>query len=123
MEIEQQPEQEAEQSKNMSVPYLVFTFGVGISLIACLAYAGVQRYSFLFSILIGGVAQVLFRVSKRMWLNSLNPGIYTSKNKNLLVTGIIETMPTVKVFSFLYLAMVAVSALWYGMGIFFALVF
>ena len=123
MEIEQQSEQETNQSKNMSAPYLVITFGAGIFLVSCLIYAGVKGYSFLLSILLGGIAQVLFRVSKRMWLNSLNPVINTSRNKNLLVTGIIETMPTVKVFGLLYLAMIAVSALWYGIGMFFAWVF
>ena len=125
MEIEQQAEtqQEKEEANKISIPYLIFTFGIGLSLIACLIYAGVQGLSFILSIIAGGFAQVFFRVSKRVWLNALNPDKNTSKHSSHLAAGIINTIPTVQVFAMLYMVMVAVSALWYGVGSFFDWVF
>lgn len=125
MEIEQQREltQESEDTNKMSVPYLVFTFGFGLSLIVCLVYAGLQGVPFILTIAVGGVAQVLFRVTKRAWRNALNPAKNTSKHSSHLAAGIIETIPTIKVFAMLYVTMVAVSALWYGIGSFFGWLF
>ena len=122
MEIEQQQETQGNTNK-MSVPYLVYTFGLGLSLIACLVYAGVQELPFILAIALGGIAQVFFRVTKRAWLNALNPEKNTSKHSSHLAAVIIETIPTIKIFALLYVVMVAVSALWYGIGRFFGWMF
>lgn len=118
MEIEQQHElpEETDKTNKMSAPYLVFTFGFGLSLIACLIYAGFRGLPFILTIAVGGVVQVFFRVTKRAWLNALNPNKTTNKYSSHLAAGIINTIPTIKIFVILYVVMVAVSALWFGIG-------
>ena len=107
----------------MSAPYLVYTFGFGLSLIAFLVYAGVRELPFILTIAVGGVVQVFFRVTKRAWLNALNPDKIANKQSSHLAAGIIDTIPTIKTFVILYVVMVAVSALWYGVGSFLGWVF
>ena len=125
MEIEQQHKapEETDRTNKISVPYLLYTFGFGLSLIACLVYAGVHGLPFILTIAAGGIAQVFFRVTKRAWLNSLNPDKITNQHSSHLAEGIINTIPTVKIFFLLYVVMMAVSALWYGIGNFFGWVF
>jgi hypothetical protein len=110
-----------EQEKKVTLPYLAYTFGVGLASIALVIYWGVIGFSFIISIAVGGLIQVLFRTTKRMWSNHLNPNMQGSRNP--LILGIIETLPTFKVFVSLYLIMVAVSSLWYGVGLFFGWIF
>jgi uncharacterized membrane protein YjjP (DUF1212 family) len=110
-----------EQEKKVTLSYLTYTFGVGLTSIALVVYWGVTGFSFLISIALGGLIQVFFRTTKRMWSNKLNPNIQDSRNP--LLVGIIETLPTAKVFMSLYLTMVAVSSLWYGVGLFFGWLF
>jgi hypothetical protein len=113
-----------EIEKKVSIPYLAYTFGVGIASIALITYWGFTGFSFFISIALGGLIQVLFRTTKRMWSNYLNPEIQSSDNsRNPLVLGIIDTLPSVKVFASLYAVMVVVSALWYGVGMFFGWLF
>ncbi|TDF41523.1 hypothetical protein EYS14_01305 [Alteromonadaceae bacterium M269] len=114
---------ETKENNSKSAPFLVFTFGVGFLIIACLVYLGTYGFNFWLSILIGGVAQVFFRVIKRIWANAINDSVYSSNNSNSLVQGGIDTLPTFKIFALLYVAMVSVSALWYGIGAFLAWLF
>ncbi|MDT0630089.1 hypothetical protein [Alteromonas sp. W364] len=103
--------------KNTSIPYLIYTFGLGLLIIGVLIYLGYTNEPFLISISIGAVAQVLFRVTKRMWSNRLNrhrTDVMTPKNP--MIQGIVDTLPTFKVFGLLYIAMLFVSALWFGIG-------
>lgn len=117
MDAESQIEAQDQTEKKTSLPYLFYVFGIGLASIALMIYWGYVGYSFLISVAIGGAIQVLFRTTKIMWSNSLNPQYNKTHNtKNIIVQGIVETLPTVKVFTFLYGAMILVSSLWYGIG-------
>jgi hypothetical protein len=94
----------------MSIPYLIYSFVVGISVVLAIIYAGLSQLSFIYSILIGGVAQSLFRLVKRMWLNKLNTSDKSDASDKTV------SVSNVKVFFMVYAAMVVVSAFWYGFG-------
>jgi len=113
-------EQTEEVEKKVTLPYLTYTFGIGVASIALIIYWGITEFSFFISIAIGGLIQVLFRTTKKMWSNYLNPELLDShKLRNPVVLGFIETLPSFKVFGFLYAVMVVVSAFWYAVGMFF----
>ena len=104
-------------TKNTSFPYLIYTFGFGLAIIFVLVYSGYNGYPFVISILIGALFQVIFRITKRMWSNNLNKDFdEVSTSRNPLIAGFVETLPTFKIFFLIYVAMVFVSALWFGMG-------
>jgi uncharacterized membrane protein YjjP (DUF1212 family) len=106
--------------KKTSPMYLLYVFLVGIASIAVVVYWGFTGFSFLISIAVGGLIQVVFRTTKRMWSNSLNPAPEaTEKNQNPFILGISETFSTVKIFASLYAVMVVVSGFWYGIGMLF----
>lgn len=107
----------SEQSdKRVTLPYLVYVFGVGIASIVLLIYWGVTGFSFPLAILIGGLIQLIFRVSKRMWSNILNPQPGSIDSKKVFLNATVEIMPTAKVFLFIYFVMIIVSAFWYSVG-------
>jgi len=113
-------EKTEEIEKKVTLPYLAYTFCIGIASIALIIYWGFTEFSFFISIALGGLIQVLFRTTKRTWSNYLNPELRGSnKLRNPIVLGIIETLPTFKVFGSLYAVMVVVSAFWYAVGMFF----
>ena len=93
----------------ISVPFLVYMFGVGFGLIVALGYAGYASWPFLITISVGAVAQLLFRVIKRVWKNPLNGGGGSSTEDRLDLKFFRNLLLA-------YIAMLAVSALWYGIG-------
>jgi len=105
--------------KRVTLTYLIYTFGIGIASIVLIIYWGFTGYSFFISLVIGGLIQVLFRTTKRMWSNYLNPELQDSiELRNPMISGVIETLPSFKVFGSLYAVMVVVSAFWYAVGMF-----
>jgi len=100
-----------------STPYLVYIILVGIPLFLFLIYLGFISYNFWLTVLVGGVAQVIFRVSKKAWSNLLNRHAENDRaQKDPIFTAILESTPTVTVLISLYLAMVLVCGLLYGFG-------
>jgi hypothetical protein len=93
----------------VSVPFLVYMFGVGLGLIVALGYAGYASWPFLATIAVGAVAQLLFRTIKRVWKNSLNVHGGSSSEEPF-------DLKFVRNLLLAYVAMLAVSALWYGLG-------
>ena len=105
-------EESPESNVETSVFYLVFMFGIGFGIIGVLVYAGFNSWNVWLTLLIGAVVQLAFRVTKRMWRNSLSSSDDSSPDnsdkqwtkadaRNLLIA---------------YPTMVAVCALWYGIG-------
>ena len=92
-----------------SVPFMVYMFGVGLGLIIALGYAGFASWPFLITIAVGAGAQLLFRVIKRVWKNSLNGEGGTSAEDRF-------DLKFFRNLALAYAAMLAVSALWYGIG-------
>jgi len=100
-----------------STPYLVYIILVGIPLFLLLIYLGFIGYNFWVTVLVGGVAQVIFRVSKKTWSNLLNRHAENDRaQKDPIFTAILESIPTITIFVSLYVAMVLVCGLLYGFG-------
>lgn len=102
-------ESSASSASKVSVPFLAYMFGVGIGLIVALGYAGYAAWPFLLTITIGAAAQLLFRIIKRAWKNSLNLNDGSSRDGTFNLKHFRNLL-------WAYIAMVAVSALWYGVG-------
>ncbi len=64
-------EESPESSVETRVPYLVFVFGIGFGVIGVLIYAGFKRWNVWLTLLLGAIVQLVFRVTKRVWRNSL----------------------------------------------------
>lgn len=95
----------------VSIAYLVFMFGVGFGLIGVLLYAGANQWHFPGTVLVGGLAQLAFRITKRYWKNALShqttgnddaPNGFSLTDFRDLVAG--------------YAVLCIVSALWYSIG-------
>ena len=99
----------ASSASKTSVPFMVYMFGVGLGVIVALCYAGYSSWPFLITIAVGAVAQLLFRVIKRAWKNSLN-GDDSSSAEDSFDLKFLRNLVLA------YVAMLAVSALWYGIG-------
>ncbi len=96
-------------ASKISAPFLVYMFGVGLGLIVALGYAGYASWPFLITIAVGAVAQLLFRIIKRVWKNSLNANGGSAPEDTFDPKFFRKLLLA-------YVAMVAVSALWYGVG-------
>lgn len=102
-----------DEAQSLTASYRAFSIVVGIGLVAALTYAGYAGLPPIPTILVGAVAQTIFRVSKRSWKRSLtnletnDPGASpkTTEDRKALIL--------------VFVAMIAVSALWYGVGWFF----
>lgn len=105
-------EESAESSVETSVSYLVFMFGIGFGIIGVLIYAGFNSWNVWLTLLLGAVVQLVFRVTKRLWKNSLSssdaslPGDSDNEWTRADVRNLLIAYPT----------MVVVCALWYGIG-------
>lgn len=109
-----------EIEKKVTLPYLTYTFVIGIASVALIIYWGFTEFSFFISIALGGLFQGLFRTIKRMWSNNLNSEL---KDSNKSVNPIALSFSTLKVFGSLYAVMVVVSAFWYAVGMFLSWLF
>ena len=101
---------EPRDGSNVSRAYLIFMYGVGFGLIAVLAYAGANHWNFLGTVLIGGLAQLAFRLTKRYWKNSVNDQLMDSDGEREF--SLFDYRDLVAAYGVLCI----VSALWYGMG-------
>jgi hypothetical protein len=102
--------------KKVTLPYLTYTFGIGLASIALIIYWGFTEFSFFISITLGGLIQGISRTIKRMWSNNLNPDL---QDLNHSKNSVALSSSSFKVFGSLYAVMVVVSALWYSVGMFF----
>jgi len=102
--------EEAETQEPVSGAYLAYTFIAGIGLIVVLTYGGYASWPLFPTIAAGALAQSVFRVIKRMWKRSLSSPGEPAQDLN------ISTAEATRYFVFLYVAMVLVSLLWYGIG-------
>lgn len=66
MDAQNQIEVQDQAEKKTSLPYLVYVFGIGLASMALMIYWGYIGYSFLVSVAVGGLIQVIFRTTKRM---------------------------------------------------------
>jgi len=109
MPYDEAPIEETEQPLTGS--YLIFVFVVGIGTVAMIAYAGGSHWPLIPTLLIGAAAQTVFRIGKRTWSNALTGENAVEGDENrLLSAAFIRTL------ALIYAAMIAVSALWYGVG-------
>ena len=98
------------ETQSLTLSYTAFSIVVGIGLVAALAYAGYTGLPLIPTILAGAAAQTVFRVSKRSWKNSL-----TTENTRSAGAESASNEPS-KALLLVFVAMIAVSALWYGVG-------
>lgn len=105
-------EESPESSVETSVSYLIFMFGVGFGIIGVLIYAGFNSWNVWLTLLLGAVVQLVFRVTKRLWRNSLSPSDESSSEKSEREW----TKTDVRNLLIAYPTMVVVCALWYGIG-------
>ncbi len=105
-------EEGAESDVVVSIPYLAYMYVVGFGIIGVLMYAGVNAWPFWLTVLIGGVVQLVFRIIKRTWKNSF------SSTEISPPEGPEQTLTRTDIRNLLiaYPTMVAVCALWYGIG-------
>lgn len=94
-----------------SASYLLFVFGVAFGIIGVLVYAGYTGWNFWLTFSIGAVVQLLFRIAKRLWRNSLqSSGGPADKPGNAWTRLNVRSLLTA------YVTMIVVCALWYGIG-------
>ena len=105
-------EESPDSSVETSVSYLVFTFGIGLGIIGVLIYAGFNSWNIWLTLLLGAVVQLVFRVTKRVWRNSLSSSDESSPDNS----GTEWTKADVRNLLIAYPTMVVVCALWYGIG-------
>ena len=94
---------------DIPISYLLFTFLVGIGLVVLIALAGYRAWPFVSTVLLGAAAQTVFRVTKRAWRNALQPAHASSENA-------ISTRLALTAYLAIYVVMLVVAALWYGVG-------
>lgn len=99
-----------ETPPNISIPYLLFTFGVGIGLVVLFAVAGYQGWPFVTTVLLGAAAQTVFRVTKRAWRYALEPTQLGDAEEET------STRLAFTAYLLIYAVMLFVTALWYGVG-------
>ena len=101
-----------------SIPYLIYILIVGISLFGLLIYLGFIGYKFWVTVLVGAAAQVIFRVSKKTWSNQLNKSSLNEDNSqsNPVFLAILESLPTFSILALLYVSMLFITGLLYGIG-------
>ena len=98
------------ETQSLTASYTAFSLVVGIGLVAALTYAGYTGQPLIPTILVGAAAQTVFRIIKRSWKNSLtnlgpkDAGAEPASNEHY------------KALILVFVAMIAVSALWYGVG-------
>ena len=109
MSNDEHPTEEATQA--LSGSYLVFAIVLGFGIIGVIAVAGAMQWPLIPTLLIGAAAQTVFRISKRTWSNALaGNNAAEGDGDRLLSAAFIKTL------ALIYAAMIAVSALWYGVG-------
>lgn len=94
--------------------YSSITTLVALSIVAVLIYLGVQGFPFWPVVLLAGIVQVIFRVSKRAWLNAFSAEQQTDGSAE--VDEGVSDGSAIGIYLALYAVMVLVSALWYGIG-------
>ena len=97
------------QEENLPVSplYLAYIFIIGFGLVAVFIYGGYVGWSLLYVSLVGALFQTLFRVGKQLWRSS-----FESNNE----TGSEQVGITAKAIAIIYITMIFVTALWYGVG-------
>src|SRR5688572_19534040 len=103
-------EQESQSAREVSYSYLAYVFGVGISLIAVLVYAGYSSWPVLPTLAVGAGAQWFFRVTKRMWRRSMGRSTPADDEEQ------VATLQGAKYAALIYIMMLVVCGVWYGIG-------
>jgi|GEM_PF-1778988 len=103
---------EPQRQKTRTI-YLLYTFIIGTLIISLLIFAGIKEYHLWPSVLLGGLVNTIFRVSKRTIKKNYSVDINNNEKSNLDT----DSISTAGVFSFMFLSMVIVSAFWYGVGV------
>ncbi|MGH1366377.1 MAG: hypothetical protein ACRBF0_22645 [Calditrichia bacterium] len=95
------------------ISYFLYVFLFGSLIICIIVFAGMKGYNFWLSTILGGIAQTVFRLSKRM----LKRANITSTEKSSKAEEQIVSWSALNVFVFIFLFMMIVSAFWYGIGV------
>ena len=107
-----------------SIPFLIYTFGFGIPLFIVIVYAGYKLWPFWLTILVGGLVQTAFRISKQSWRNKLAGTIVHPQRQEssdsaedvALRDKVEANLNSPLGYLMVYAAMVGVTAFWYGLG-------
>ncbi len=106
-----------DSAKHSIRAFLLYVFIVGIAILILQVYWGYIGAPFFISILLGGLAQTLFRISKRMWMNIIKPSPEGEKHSTFpLMQAVVGLTPSYKLLILLFLLMSIVSAFWYAVG-------
>jgi len=91
---------------------------VGVTIILVLVISGFQQWSFLLSVFMGAAAQTAFRLGKRYYKNKIVEKDRQVERAELVVNDSEEIdIFTIQLLGMIYIAMLFVSALWYGIGV------
>lgn len=108
--MESETKIDGNRPRRPSALYLAFAFVGAFGLVWIYAFAGMQGWSFVVTVLVGGTVQLVFRLAKNAWLNGLDRKHVDHE------TGDQVTLDDLKMLMFAYAFMVIMVAFWYGVG-------
>ena len=99
-------------SHYLQAGYFLYVFGVGLGIAGVCVYGGFNQWPFLDTIVVGGIAQFLFRYGKRRFRFFLS--METPPDSDDL--GKVREMKEIDVLLVGYAIAVVYCAFWYGVG-------
>lgn len=100
---------ETQAEDTLSLAYLAYAWAGALGIVGCLITAGFQAWPLFPTLLVGAVVQVGFRTVKRLWRRSFRVPRETPDPTALSRRDYQQLL-------LLYLVMIGVCALWYGVG-------
>ena len=100
-----------EESVNLPTSYLVSVISIGIALIITYIVAGYNQWPFILTVMLGAIAQTIFRIIKRVIKNNIQKTEANNSNSET------SNMSALKIYTLIYIMMLFVTALWYGIGV------
>ena len=103
--------EETEQNIILPKSYLIVVNSISIILIIIFIFSGYNNWPFISTIMVGAVVKTIFRITKRAIKNKIQKTNTTSSSEE------ISNIAAIKSYSLIYITMLFVTALWFGVGI------
>lgn len=102
-----------EQNVTLPKSYILSVISIGVTLIIILIYSGYNDWPFIPTVMLGAVAQTLFRITKRVIKNKIQKTNTDTDSSNEEISN----LSAIKTYGLIYIIMLFVTALWVGVGI------